>query len=154
MKTMKEYLSTPEGVNQMWKKVNEVLDNFNFDNVETVMEALDWSWACTPSEAAEYEEEGCRVKRQNALVEGGCEYFPKYKHLLRVARERVVGCIENMPDDETRWAESGGGLRVEVNICTDEERKDYYGSSVADVDDFEHSVDIALYFIVEESTSY
>lgn len=154
MKTMKEYLSTPEGVNQMWKKVNEVLDNFNFDNVETVMEALDWAWACAPSEAVEYEEEGCRIKRQNTLVEGGYEYFPRHKQLLKAAREMIVGCIEDMQDDETRWAESGGGLRVEVNICTDKERKDYYGDSVADVDDFEHSVDIALYFIVEESISY
>ena len=154
MKTMKEYLSTPEGVKQMWKKINEVLDNFNFDNVETVMEALDWSWACTPAEAEEYEGEGCRIKRQNTLVEGGCDYFPRHKHLLKAARERIVGCIESMPDDRTTWAESGAGFRVEVDIYTDEERADYYGPEVANVDDFEHSVDISLYFVAEESTSY
>ena len=51
-------------------------------------------------------------------------------------------------------SEDGSGFKAEVFIYTDEERKDYYGDSVADVDDFEHSVDIALYFIAEESTSY
>ena len=152
MKTMKEYLSTPEGVKQMWKKINEVLDNFDFNTVKVVMDALDWHWACSPDEAEMYEEQGCRARTRVDSKEA--YFYPEYPQLLQHARERLVGCIESMPDDETRWSENGGGFKVEVSICTDEERKDYYGSSVADVDDFEHSVDIALYFIVEESTSY
>ena len=151
MKTMKEYLSTPEGVMQMWKKINEVLDNFDFNTVKVAMDALDWYWACSPGEVEMYRDQGCRTFR---VSDNEAHYYPEYPQLLQHARDRIVGCIESMPDDETHWAENGGGFKAEVSICTDKERRDYYGDSVADVDDFEHSVDIALYFIAEESTSY
>ena len=31
MKTIKEYLSTPEGVEQKWNVINEILEGFDFD---------------------------------------------------------------------------------------------------------------------------
>lgn len=151
MKTMKEYLSTPEGVKQMWDKINEVLDNFDFNTVKVVMEALDWHWACTPEEAEMYEEQGCRAK---ARMDGeGAYYYPEYPQLLKQAREMLVQCVEDMPEGETEWSVSTGGFMAKAFITKDEERLDYYGD-VADVDDFAHSVDILLYFIVEESASY
>ena len=152
MKTMKEYISTPEGVKQMWKKINEVLDNFDFNTVKIAMDALDWHWACSPEEAEMYEEQGCRAVTS---LDGEEAYFyPEYPQLLKQAREILVQCVEDMPEGETEWSISTGGFMAKAFISTDEERKDYYGSSVADVDDFEHSVDMALYFIAEESTSY
>ena len=143
---MKEYLSTADGVRQMWNKINNVLDNFDFNKVVIVMEALDWRWRCTKDEADTYSELGLEVK--------GDTYSPEVPQLLRTARDRLVGAIESMPDDEIWWCEDGGGFRAEVSICTDKVRKDYYGDSVADVDDFEHSVDLRLSFDIEESTSY
>lgn len=132
MKTMKEYISTAEGVMQMWEKINEVLDGFNFNNVATVMEALDWFWTDSDN----------------------CEYRPEYPQLFTTARKRILDAINEMPDDEKHWSTSTGGFKVEIWISTDEERADYWGSEIANVDDFTHSVDIALYFIAEESTSF
>ena len=147
---MKEYLSTAEGVTQMWEKINEILDFFDFSKVITVMEALDWYWACSESEADDYGNMGNHVRQ----TELGWQYRPEYPQLLKAAREKIVSAINSMPDDETRWMESSGGFRVEVNICTDEERADYYGGEIANVDDFAHSVDLRLVFEVEEVTSY
>lgn len=149
MKTIKEYISTAEGVKQMWEKINEVLDNFDFDKVKVVMDALDWGWACTEDEASIYAGEGCKVK----LGVDYPLYFPNHSQLLRQARNMIEQCISDMPVDKTEWGVSTGGFMVKVYIATDEERKEYYGD-VADVDDFAHSVDISLYFIVEESQSF
>ena len=148
MKTMKEYISTAEGMMQMWDKINKVLDGFNFKDVITVMEALDWKWTCTKEEAEEYEDAGCFVDWRD------CSYRPEYPQLLATARKRILDTINEMPDDEKHWSTSTGGFKVEIWISTDEERADYWGSEIANVDDFTHSVDIALYFIAEESTSF
>lgn len=152
MKTMKEYLSTPDGVKQMYDKINEVLDNFDFNTVKVAMESLDWHWACTPEEAEMYEEQGCRTRV--GLDGEGAYYYPEYPQLLQQARRMLVQCVEDMPEGETEWSVSTGGFMAKAFISTDEERTDYYGENVANVDDFTHSVDLALYFIVEESTSY
>ena len=139
MKTMKEYLSTAEGVRQMWKKINGVLDNFDFNKVVIAMKALDWRWRCTKDEADTYSELGLDVN--------GSTYIPGVPQLLRTARERLVGAIESMPDDEVWWCEDGGGFRAEVSI--------YDVSKDGDViDDFNSAVDLRLSFDIEESTSY
>ena len=149
---MKEYLSTPEGVKQMWDKINEVLDNFDFTKVAATMEVLDWGWACTEREAEMYEAQGCKTRWRGD--DGGWIYYPEYSQLLKQARELMVQCIEDMAKEgKNEWSISTGGFMIKAYICTDDERRDYYGS-VADVDDFAHSVDLSLYFIVEESTSY
>lgn len=149
---MKEYLSTPDGVKQMWDKINEVLDNFDFNTVKVAMDALDWHWACTPEEAEMYEEQGCRARTRMDGEEA--YYYPEYPQLMRQARRLLVQCVEEMPEDETEWSVSTGGFMAKAYISTDKERMDYYGAEIANVDDFAHSVDISLYFIVEESTSY
>jgi hypothetical protein len=153
MKTMKEYLSTPEGMKQMWEKVNEVLDNFDFTKLIVTMEALDWGWACTEAEAEEYESAGCVTKWYDETPRGW-RFWPQYPQLMQYARRLLVQCIEDMPEDETEWSVSTGGFMAKAYISTDEERAEYYGAEVANVDDFAHSVDLSLYFIVEESTSY
>jgi hypothetical protein len=151
MKTMKEYISTAEGMMQMWEKVNEVLDGFNFNNVATVMEALDWYWVCTENEEKEYADAGCTTKWSG---EGSMyEYRPEYPQLLAAARKHIIEAIKGMPDDEKHWSVVSGGFKVEIWISTDEERADYWGAEIANVDDFSHSVDIGLYFIAEEYTT-
>ena len=136
---MKEYLSTADGVRQMWKKINGVLDNFDFNKVVIVMRALDWRWRCTKDEADTYSELGLEVN--------GDTYSPEVPQLLRAARDRLVGAIESMPDDETWWCEDSGGFRAEVSI--------YDVSKDGNVfDDFNNAVDLRLSFDIEESTSY
>ena len=151
---MREYLSTAEGVGQMWEKVNGVLDNFDFSAVRTTMDALDWGWACSREEAEGHEEEGCRVKWPED-GEGMCLYYPEYPQLYKFARDLIISTVRDMPDDEERWSSSTGGFKVEVAIARDEDTEDYGSGVVADEpDDFGHRVDITLYFIVEESASY
>ena len=151
---MREYLSTAEGVGQMWEKVNGVLDNFDFSAVRTTMDALDWGWACSREEAEGHEEEGCRVKWPED-GEGMCLYYPEYPQLYKFARDLIISTVRDMPDDEERWSSSTGGFKVEVAIARDEDTEGYGSGVVADEpDDFGHRVDITLYFIVEESASY
>lgn len=147
MKTMKEYLSTPEGVKQMWEKINEVLDNFDFTKVKVAMDALDWGWACSEAEGEMYEDAGCKVNYEKNI------YYPEYPQLLKHARELLAQSIEDMPEGDTEWSVSTGGFVAKAFITTDDERMDFYGG-ISDVDDFAHSVDILLTFVVEESASY
>ena len=151
MKTMKEYISTAEGINQMWEKINEVLDGFDFTSVVSAMEALDWTWVCSEGEADLYETEGCRIKKDEY---GKYAYFPEYPQLMRQARRLLVNVIKDMPEDRREWFVATGGFKAKAYISTDEERADYYGGEVADVDDFAHSVDLTLEFIVSSSESY
>lgn len=145
MKTMKEYLSSAKGMEQMWDKINEVLDAFNFSKVKAVMEALDWHWVCTDEEAEMYEEEGCRIKRSE-ITGDAIGYYPEPKQMYMWARQLILDTIKDMPDEETRWASSTGGFKAEVWI----------NEPVAGPEDgdFSEDVDIALYFIAEESESY
>lgn len=141
---MKEYISTPEGMNQMWEKINEVLDMFEFTSVKRVMEALDWGWVCTKEEADEYAEQGCKVEYSYGMDgEDYCHYYPEYPQLLKHARDMIKECINDIPDGEDEWMEETGGFKVRITINEGEE-----------IDDFEHAVDIELYFIVEQASSY
>lgn len=149
MKTMKEYISTAEGMAQMWEKINEILDNFDFGKVLTTMEALDWYWACTEGDADLYADQGCKIKAEGS----GLYYRPELPQLLKAARKRLIDAIESMPDGERRFWTDSGGFKVSVYISTDEERSEYYGSEVANVDDFAHSVDLTLEFIVADYTT-
>lgn len=136
----------------MWDKINEILDTFDFNRVKIAMDALDWHWACPESMVEEYQMAGCNVRTN--LGTGESIFYPEYPQLLQHARHLLVEAITGMPDDEIRWSASTGGFRAEASICYDEERKEYYGPEVADVDDFAHSVDIRLSFEVEDRASY
>lgn len=151
MKTMKEYVSTAEGVRQMWEMINEVLDNFDFSKVKVVMETLDWTWGLR-EDVETYEEFGCKIKWDD---EGNAEgFYPEIPQLYKEARRLIEATIDDFPDGETIWRHATGGFDVKVYIATDEERADYYGEEIANVDDFTHSVSITLAFIIEESQSF
>lgn len=149
MKTMKEYLSTTEGVKQMWEKINEILDNFDFVRVLTTMEALDWYWACSEGAADLYADQGCAIKKEGSDF----YYRPELPQLLKAARERLIDAVESIPENRREWRSDTGGFRASVYISTDEERSEYYGSEVANVDDFAHSVDLTLEFVVADYTT-
>ena len=154
MKTMKEYISTAEGVSQMWDKINEVIDNFDFNRVAVTMKALDWTWVCSKEDAEIYAEAGCYVDWSGGYDEDHCLYRPQYPQLMSTVRKHIFEAIKDVPDDKTHWSSSTGGFKVEIWISTDEERADYWGGEIANVDDFAHSVDIALYFIAEEYMTF
>ena len=159
---MKEYISTAEGMEQMWDKINEVIDGFGFASVAAVMKALDWTWVCTKEEAELYKEEGCFVKWDrlfedvNESADGYYSYRPEYPQLMSHTRKLIVSAIKDMPDDKTHWSYSTGGFKVEIWISTDEEREEAFNGSQdwPPADDFKHSVDIGLYFIPEEYTTF
>ena len=149
MKTMKEYISTAEGMNQMWGRINETLDGFDFGKVVLVMKTLDWTWACTKDEAEYYESCGCEVRNNGAAGHG---FFPEYQQALATAREEIYEAITSMPDNETYWSVECGGFFVSISISTDKEREEYYDGEAPD--DFKHSVGINLRFCVESSGTY
>lgn len=149
MKTMKEYISTAEGMNQMWDMINKTIDDFDFGKVVMVMKALDWTWACTKDEAEYYESRGCEIRNNGAT---GYEFFPEYPQAIQTARKEIYEAIMSMPDDETYWSTECGGFFVSISISTDKEREEYYDSVVPD--DFKHSVAISLRFCIETSTTY
>ena len=158
MKTIKEYISTAEGMNQMHEMVNDLLDNFGFSRVETTMEALDWKWACTKEEADEYREEGLLVYYPPSDAEFNgwnkkiCEFRPEIPQLRKHARKLIMEALKSIPDGEDSWGSETGGFMVKIYISDEKERNEYYGQEVPD--DFEHSVGIALYFVAAESESF
>lgn len=44
MKTLKEYTSTKEGKEQLEKKIERILKDFDFEKVHEVMKYLNWKW--------------------------------------------------------------------------------------------------------------
>jgi hypothetical protein len=152
MKTIKEYLSTPEGVEQKWNIINEILEDFNFDEVFIAMEAVDWRWAVTDKDIAdEMEEEGYDIRRTGIIDDDWCEYRPKIQDLRKWAREMLIDTIASCPDEETEWGQSSGGFETKICILTDEEKKEVFGEDAPD--DFEHSVDLRLKFVFGDSGS-
>lgn len=152
MKTIKEYLSTPEGVEQKWNIINEILEDFNFDEVFIAMEAVDWRWAVTDKDIAdEMEEEGYDIRRTGTIDDDWYEYRPKIQDLRNRALEMLLDTIASCPDEETEWGQSTGGFETKMYILTDEERKEVFGNDAPD--DFEHSVDLRLKFVFGDSGS-
>ena len=151
MKTIREYLSTAEGVEQKWNVINEILEDFNFDEIFAAMEAADWRWIVTGKDNAdEMEEDGYDIRR-SGIDDDWYEYRPKIQDLRKQAREMLIDTIASCPDEETEWGQSTGGFETKMCILTDEERKELFGEDAPD--DFEHSVDLCLRFVFGDSGS-
>ena len=152
MKTIKEYLSTAEGVEQKWRIINEILEDFNFDEVFIAMEAVDWRWVVTDKDKAdEMEEEGYDIRLAGTIDDDWYEYRPNIQDLRKWAREMLIDTIASCPDEEAEWGQSSGGFETKMCILTDEERKEVFGEDAPD--DFEHSVDLRLKFVFGDSGS-
>lgn len=146
MKTIKQYISTAEGAEQKWSIINDILDNFDFLQVHFMMEAVDWFWvAHSESEEEELKSLG------RTFNENSCEYIPEADDLRKVARELLNEVIDDCPESQTKWSISTGGFEVKLEILTDEERIKLFGEDAPD--DFEHSVDLTLKFVAEDSCS-
>ena len=132
MKTLKEYISTADGMMQMWDDINEILDDFDFSAVYVAMDALDWKWAMK-------DEDGEDVERQ-----------PEINELQKKARGMMVELIATLAEDgEKSGFSNGGGFEVGVEIIDDKLRKRVFGEDAPD--DFKHSVELKLRFIIEEN---
>ena len=148
MKTIKEYLSTPEGVEQKWNIINEILENFDFVSIHILMDALDWMWYCTEKDADEKRELGNKVKVHDDFS----EFLPKPDDLRKRARELLGQVITECGEKGlNEYTIATGGFEVYVAILTDEERVETHGEDTPD--DFEHSVDLRLKFVAEDSGS-
>lgn len=132
MKALKEYISTADGMMQMWDDINEILDNFDFSAVYVAMEALEWKW--TMKDDSGFDEE-----RQ-----------PEVNELQKRAREMMVNLILRLAEDgENIGFDNCGGFEVSAEVIDDEMRKRVFGEDAPD--DFKHSVELKLRFIIEEN---
>ncbi len=148
MKTIKEYLSTPEGVEQKWNIINEILENFDFVSIHILMDALDWMWYCTEKDADEKKELGNKVVAHGDFH----EFLPEPDDLRKRARELLGEVLDGCGEKGlNEYAIATGGFEVYVTILTDEERVGVHGEDAPD--DFEHSIDLRLKFVAEDSGS-
>ena len=132
MKTIKEYISTPGGIMQMWDDINGILDNFDFSAVYVAMEALEWKWAMK-------DDSGFDEERQ-----------PEINELQKRAREMLVGLVLRLAEEgENNGFDNCGGFEVAAEVIDDELRKRVFGEDAPD--DFKHSVELKLRFIIEEN---
>ena len=117
----------------MWNDINEILDDFDFEKVHKVMETLDWKWYL-----ADYEDEDEELR------------VPTANEVRKRARSEMTSLITQMAEEgETTGFSNGGGIEVTVEVIKDEVRKLAFGEDAPD--DFKHSVELKLRFIVEEN---
>lgn len=158
MKTLKEYIATADGVKQMWNRIHDILDGFDFGKIYIAMEALGWEWCARESEIEELKELGRNVHINREFPELST-YVPEVEDIRKQARKMLEGIVneaaeyqENHPtDDKLYYTTSTGGFEASISILDDDTRRDIFGDDAPD--DFEHSVDIVLKFVIEENFS-
>lgn len=147
MKTIKEYLEEPGGIVQAVFEINDIIDNFDFEVVSTTMDALGWDWRCPSDKVEEFEKVG--------KLTGPGMYHPDVDDIRNNARTLICDLIFEHAwkgeQDAKEWSTSTGGFEVSVALIDDEDRKRLFGEEAPD--DFKHSVDIVLKFVVEENLS-
>ena len=132
MKTLKEYISTADGLMQMWDDINDILDDFDFGTVYATMEALEWTWAMDDGDG-EY------VERR-----------PEVRELQKKARQMIVDLIMSLADEgASEGFSNGGGFEVGVKVLDDDERARVFGKDAPD--EFKYSVELKLRFIIAEN---
>ena len=147
MKTLKEYLSTVEGRKQMTNELNGILDEFDFSAVAAAMDALDWAWHLPEELVEEYLEKGRRVFYDPDYPDLAT-YRPEYEDIMRTGRRMLFETLEHAAEQDGYYYYSkSGGFEVEVEVVEDETRERAFGEDAPD--DFEHSVDVSLKFVVE-----
>ena len=147
MKTIKEYLEEPGGIVQAVSEINNIIDNFDFEAVSATMDALNWDWLCPSDKVEKFEKLG--------KLTGPSMYHPDIDDIRNNARTLLCNLILERAwkgkQDVEEWFVSTGGFEVSVTLIDDEDRKRLFGEEAPD--DFEHSVDIVLKFVVEENLS-
>jgi len=133
MKTLKEYLDAPGGRRQMMETIDEVISHLDFEEIADVMDYLSWEWYFK-------EDESMRVPDKKEVEDRA------RKHLYDLVDHAEEAEKENNFTD--RYYIDGGGFYAELEIADDETRKRFFGEDAPD--DFEHSVDITLRFVIED----
>lgn len=133
MKTLKEYLEAPGGRRQMMETIDEVISHIDFEEIADVMDYLSWEWYFK-------EDESMRVPDKKEVEDRA------RKHLYDLVDHAEEAEKENNFTD--RYYIDGGGFYAELEIADDETRKRFFGEDAPD--DFEHSVDITLRFVIED----
>lgn len=158
MKTLNEYIATADGVNQMWKRIHDILDSFDFGKIRIAMEALDWEWYAGENEIKELEELGRTVHINHEYPELST-YVPEIEDIRKHARKMLEELVhkaakyqeEELDKDKLYYRMSTGGFDASLSILDDDTRRNVFGNDAPD--DFEHSVDIVLKFVIEENFS-
>ena len=148
MKTIKEYISTSQGFAQMWEEIDDILAQFSFDAVFVAMEALAWEWAVPVGELDNLIERGRKITgREYPEL---ATYKPEIEDLRDFARKMLYDIVTvAAASDENECYDNTGGFEARVRIIGDEERKRVFGEDAPD--DFKHSVELRLMFIVEDN---
>ena len=114
--------------------IDEVMHSIDCKKIADVMAYLDWEWCFNG-------DEDMRV--------------PDEKEVEDRARKHLYDLIECAEEAEKkneftdRYFIDGGGFYAELEIVDDETRKRFFGEDAPD--DFEHSVDIRLKFVLEDN---
>lgn len=149
MKTLKEYISSAEGLKQMVDDMNEILDDFNFGAVYTAMNALSWAWSVPKGMIDEYIEKGKSVHCCPDYPELAT-YDPDYDDVVKHGRNFLYKALMSAGEEsEYEYYENTGGFAVKISVLDDETRKKVFGDDAPD--DFKHSVEIHMQFVVEEN---
>lgn len=154
MKTFKEYLDAPDGKKQMLDYIDDILNIIDFKRIESVMDFLRWGWVIGDKDVDDLLQEGYVVFYSDFTEDN--LYVPKEKDIILAARriiedtvERALECEANYDLSTKHFSVSRAGFLCEIDIIDDDRRKRIWGEDAPD--DFEHSVDITLKFILEEN---
>ena len=111
------------------------------------MDVLNWDWLCPSDKVEKFEKLG--------KLTGPSMYHPDVDDIRNNARTLLCNLILERAwkgrQDVKEWSVSTGGFEASATLIDDEDRKRLFGEEAPD--DFEHSVDIVLKFVVEENLS-
>ena len=158
MKRLNEYISTVEGVRQMWNDINDIMDTFDFSKVSSAMEVLQWEWHCPENEIETKRAMGREV-HYNYDYPNLSTYRPELEDIRKRARkllEELVDAAAKYDTPETRNETSPlnyfletGGFSANLSVLDDNERVEVFGEDAPD--DWEHSVSLRLMFVIEDT---
>lgn len=112
LKTIDDYISTPEGERQMLDCIKEIMNTIDFQKIHDTMEALDWHWYFTGDQV------------------------PTIKQI----KENLLNLLCELFEDRCNEI-SSGGFTMSYKI---------YEPMDNEPDDFNHCVEVRVYFAVEE----
>lgn len=149
MKTLKEYIATQDGLKQAVDDINEILDDFDFKSVHMAIEALGWGWHVPADKIDEYIMNGKDVDYDVECPELAT-YKPDYDDVVRYGNKFLYNeLFEAAKSSDYEYYSSTGGFDLSIHVIDDETRERVFGKDAPD--DFKHSVEIHLRFVIEEN---
>lgn len=156
MKTLKEYLEAPGGREQFEADIDDIMELFDFEKIARVMDFLNWGWRIGEKDMDTLLARGYKVFPADEDYPDNGLYVPKVKDITIMARKIITDTVESALEaeergefKERRYFVDSAGFYCELEIVDDEIRKRAWGDDAPD--DFEHSVDIVLRFVLEDN---